>query len=155
LSLRATSLTRLRARDHYTSSTLIGGTAGAGPSSLHTTRDHRSMWMQDGCKIYMDSYLASNGSCFMVTWTIFKNHLLEVDLTQNQETKTLLTLTNRRFILFYHVWRPTWLEIHWNGIWLNITLFRSITVPFSKTNNILWNIPHIQIECEEHSAKYC
>ena len=29
--------TRLRARDHYTSSTLIGGKGGAGPSSLRTT----------------------------------------------------------------------------------------------------------------------
>ena len=28
---------RLRARDHYTSNTLIGGKGGAGPSSLHTT----------------------------------------------------------------------------------------------------------------------
>jgi hypothetical protein len=36
-TLRATSHTRLRARDHYTSSTLIGGKGGAGPSSLHTT----------------------------------------------------------------------------------------------------------------------
>ena len=34
---RATSHTRLRARDHYTSSILIGGKGGAGPSSLHTT----------------------------------------------------------------------------------------------------------------------
>jgi hypothetical protein len=28
---------RLRACDHYTSSTLVGGKGGAGPSSLHTT----------------------------------------------------------------------------------------------------------------------
>ena len=28
---------RLGARDHFTSSTLIGGKGGAGPSSLHTT----------------------------------------------------------------------------------------------------------------------
>ena len=28
---------RLSARDHYTSSTLIGGKGRAGPSSLHTT----------------------------------------------------------------------------------------------------------------------
>jgi hypothetical protein len=28
--------------------------------------------MQDGCKIYMDSYMASSGSYFMVTWTILK-----------------------------------------------------------------------------------
>ena len=29
----------------------------------------------------------------MVPWTIFKNHLLEVGLTQNQETMALRTLT--------------------------------------------------------------
>jgi hypothetical protein len=34
--LRTTSHTRLRARDHNTISTLIGGQGGAGPSSLHT-----------------------------------------------------------------------------------------------------------------------
>ena len=28
------------------------------------------MWMQDDCRVYMDSYTASNGSCFMVTWTM-------------------------------------------------------------------------------------
>ena len=44
-------------------------------------------------KVYVDSYMASNGSCFMVTWTIFKNHLLEVGLTQKQEPMTLQTLT--------------------------------------------------------------
>jgi hypothetical protein len=35
--LRATSHKRLRAHDHYTSSTLIGRKGRAGPSSLHTT----------------------------------------------------------------------------------------------------------------------
>ena len=50
------------------------------------------MWMQDGCKVYMDSYMASYESCFMVTWTIFKNHFLEVGLTQNGETMTLRML---------------------------------------------------------------
>ena len=51
--------------------------------------------MQDGCKVHMNSYMASNGSCFMVTWTIFDNHLLDVvDLTQNRETMALRTLTS-------------------------------------------------------------
>ena len=45
-------------------------------------RDQRSKWMQHGYKVYMDSYMASNGSCFMVIRTIFKHHLLEVGLTQ-------------------------------------------------------------------------
>ena len=50
--------------------------------------------MQGGCKVYMDSYMASsNGSCFMVTWIIFENQLLEVGLTQTWEIMTLWTLT--------------------------------------------------------------
>ena len=56
--------------------------------------------MQDGCKVYIDSYMASNGSCFMVTWTIFKNHLLEVGLTQNRETMTLRTLATVSLVYF-------------------------------------------------------
>ena len=44
-------------------------------------------------KVYMDSYTASNGSCFKVIWNIFINHLLEVGLTQNRETVALQTLT--------------------------------------------------------------
>jgi hypothetical protein len=36
------------------------------------------VWMQDGCEVYMDIYMASNGPSFMVTWIGFENHLLEV-----------------------------------------------------------------------------
>ena len=36
-NLRATSHTRMRACDHYASSTLIGGKGGAGPHLLHIT----------------------------------------------------------------------------------------------------------------------
>ena len=36
-------------------------------------RDQWSMWSHDGCKVYMGSYMASNGSCFMVTWDYFQN----------------------------------------------------------------------------------
>jgi hypothetical protein len=49
----------------------------------------------------MDSYVASNGSCFMVTWTILKNHLLEVGLTQKWEIMALRTLTT--IDLFYFI----------------------------------------------------
>jgi hypothetical protein len=67
-------------------------------------RDHRSMWMQDGCKVYMDSYMASNESRFMVTRTNFKNHHhLEVGLTQNRVTMALQTLTT--IDLFYFIMR--------------------------------------------------
>ena len=64
-------------------------------------RDQQSMWMQDGCKVHMDSYMASNGSRFMITWTILKNHLLEVGLTQNRETMAFQMLTTIN--LFYHI----------------------------------------------------
>jgi hypothetical protein len=44
---------------------------------------------QDGCKVYLDFYMASNGSCFMVTLTVFKNRLLDVGLTLIRETMAL------------------------------------------------------------------
>ena len=49
--------------------------------------------MQDGCEVHMDSYMTSNGSCFVITWIIFNNHLLDVGLTHNRETMALRTLT--------------------------------------------------------------
>ena len=56
--------------------------------------------MQDGCKVYTDSYMASNGLCFMVTWISFQNHLLKVGLTQNRETMALQTLTAFGLVYF-------------------------------------------------------
>ena len=85
-------------------------------------RDQRSMWMQDGCKVYMDSYMALNGSCFMVAWTIFQKHLLEVGLAQNRGSMELRVLTTVDLFDFYHVWGFAWIEIHWNGIWLRARL---------------------------------
>ena len=76
----------------------------AEPVQVHFTlrlRDQRSRWMQGGCKVYMDSYMATNGSCFMVTWILLKNHLLEVSLTQNVETMALRMLTTVG--LFYFI----------------------------------------------------
>ena len=76
----------------------------AEPVQIHFTlrlRDQWSMWMQDACKVYMDSYMASNGSCFVVTWIIFKNHPLKVGLTQNHETMALRMLTT--VDLFYFI----------------------------------------------------
>jgi hypothetical protein len=66
--------------------------------------------MQDGHKVYIDSYVASNGSCFMVAWTIFKNRLMEVGLTQNLETMAFQTLTTVGLVYFIvcedlHEWK--------------------------------------------------
>ena len=80
-------------------------------------RDQRSPGMRDGYQVYMDSYMASNGSCCMVTWTIFKNHMLEVGLTQNWEIMALRTLTTIDSLYFIMREDPAWREIHWNSIW--------------------------------------
>ena len=55
--------------------------------------------MQDGCKVHMDSYMV-----YHVSWSLglfFKNHLLEVGLTQNRETMALQNLTT--IDLFYFI----------------------------------------------------
>ena len=52
-------------------------------------RDQRNMSMQGGCKVYVDFYMASNGSCVMVACTFSKTYLLEVGITQNWETMAL------------------------------------------------------------------
>ena len=52
--LRATSHTRLGARDHYTLSTLIGEKGGAGPSSLHTTLEGPTEYVSE-CKMDVKS----------------------------------------------------------------------------------------------------
>jgi hypothetical protein len=52
-------------------------------------------------KVYVDSYIASNGLCFMIMWTISKNDFMEVGLTQNWETMALRTLTT--VDLFYFI----------------------------------------------------
>ena len=65
----ATSHTRLRAHDNYTSSTLIGGKGGARPSSLHTTLEGaieyvNARWMQ-----------SLHGFLHGINWIMFHGHL--------------------------------------------------------------------------------
>ena len=76
-------------------------------------RDQRSTWMQDGCKVYMDSCRISNGSCFMVILIVFKNKAFGG------------RPNNFWFVICHHVWGPTWIEIHWNGIWLRARSHRT------------------------------
>ena len=66
---RATSHTRPSARDHYISSTLIGGKGGAGPSSLYTTLE--------GPTEYMNARWTSSLHVFLhgIEWIVFHGHL--------------------------------------------------------------------------------
>jgi hypothetical protein len=67
--IRATPRTRLRARDHYTSSTLIGGKGGACPSSVYTTLEGpmeyvNARWMK-----------SLHGFLHGIEWVVIYGHL--------------------------------------------------------------------------------
>jgi hypothetical protein len=51
--------------------------------------------------------MASNGSCFMVTWPIFYNHFLEIGLSLNWETLALRNLTAVDLLYFIMCEGPT------------------------------------------------
>jgi hypothetical protein len=117
---------RLRARVRYTSSTLIGGKGGAGPSSLlHTTLEGPTKGV---CECKTD--VKSNGFLHGIKWIMFHGHLdyfQKPPLGGRPHTKSLgangtPNTHNCCFILFYHVWRPAWIEIHWNSIWLRAVI---------------------------------
>ena len=59
--------------------------------------------MQGGCRVYMDAYMAWNGSCFMVTWTIFKKPPLGGRPNTKPGDHGTLNAHNPWFILVYHV----------------------------------------------------
>jgi hypothetical protein len=114
MELRATSHTRLRARDQHTSSTLIGRKGGAGPSSLHTTLE--------GPTEYVDAQWmwSLHGFLHDIDWVMFHGHLdyfQKPPFGGRPNTKPgdhgTLNAHNCWLILFYHVWGPAWIEIHW------------------------------------------
>ena len=81
-------------------------------------RDQQSMWMQEMDVKSTWIYMASNGSCFIVTWTTFKKHLLEVDLTKNLETMALRihTIVNLFYFMMYedsHEWKFIGIAFGW------------------------------------------
>jgi hypothetical protein len=62
--------------------------------------------------------MASNGSRFMVTWIIFKKPPLGRRLNTKPGDYGITNTHNCRIILFYHMWRLAWIEVHWNNIWV-------------------------------------
>ena len=143
---RATSYTRLRAPDNYTSSTLIGAEGGADS----TSGTNGVMCMQDG-------YKSLHGFLHGIEWIVFHGHLdcfqkpplggrpnikalplvpmgahwvypptkwapmgtkCRAYLTVNHETMALANTHDRWFILFDHVWASMWMETHSTRIWL-------------------------------------
>ena len=60
---------RLRARDHYSSSTLIGGKGGAGPSSLYTTLEGSTKYVNARWMEHVHGFLHG------IEWIMFHGHL--------------------------------------------------------------------------------
>jgi hypothetical protein len=59
--------------------------------------------MQDGCKVYVDPYMASNGSCCSGYLDYFqKPPLGGRPNTKPSEDHGTLNARNRWFVLFYH-----------------------------------------------------
>jgi hypothetical protein len=110
---------RLTSCDQYTSSTLIGGKGGAGPTSLvHTTHEGPTEYVNARRMSSPHGFLHGiEWIMFMVTWTIFK----QPPLGRRPNTKLgdhgTLNTHNCWFILFYHMWGSAWIAIHWNSIW--------------------------------------
>ena len=141
-SSRATSHTRVRARDHCTSSTLIGGKGGAGPSSLHTTLEGpteyvNAKWMQ-----------SLHGFLHGIRWTMFHcrlDCLQKSPLGGKPNTKPgdhdIPNVHNRWSILFYHVWGPTWIDIHWNSIWLRVRSHVNFTLHLKVRDHMILEVP--------------
>ena len=51
---------------------------------------------------------------------------------------------DRWFVLYYHVWRPTWIKIHWNSIWLRASHIRLHTTlehpwPHYMISEVCWD----------------
>jgi hypothetical protein len=75
--------------------------------------DQHNIWMQNGCKVYM-RFLRG------IKWIMFHGHLdcfQKPPLRSRPNTKLGVYGTpnayNGWFILFYHVWEPTWIK---NGL---------------------------------------
>ena len=120
VTLTTTSHMRPRARDHHTSSTLIGEKGGAGPSSLHATLEGPTEYVNARWICSLPGFLHD------IEWIMFHGHLdcfQKPSLAGRPNTKPLgdhgtLSTHNHWFILFHDVWGPVWIKIHWNSIWL-------------------------------------
>ena len=82
------------------------------------------IWQTNGvCECNMDVNL--HGFLHGIEWTMFHGHFdyyHKPPLGGRSNTKSrdhgTSNNTNRWFILLYHVWGPSWIEIHWCSIWL-------------------------------------
>ena len=75
--------------------------------------------MQDGCTVYMNSYMASKGHVHGHL-DYFQKPPLGGGPTTKLGDHGTQNVHNCWFILFHHMWGSTWINIHWNSIWLRV-----------------------------------
>ena len=87
-------------------------------------KDHRSMWMQGGCKLVKSTWIPTWHQLNCVSWSLGLFSLGPVAGRPHTKPGDHGTPNahNRWFILSYHVWGPAWIEVHWISICLR---FRS------------------------------
>jgi hypothetical protein len=117
--LKATSHTRLRARVHYTSSTLIGwkGELVQVRFTLRL-RNQRTIWMQGGYKVHMDSLHGTKWIMFQDDLDYFQKTPLGGKASHRTGRPWHSELTTTDLLYFIMCEDPAWIEIHWNSIWL-------------------------------------
>ena len=81
-------------------------------------RDQWSMWMQDGCKVYVDFYMGIKWITFHGHWDSFQKPPLGGRPNTKIRDHGTPNAHNHWYNLFYHVWGLAWIRIHWNRIWL-------------------------------------
>jgi hypothetical protein len=97
---------------------LIGGKGGANPSLLHTTLEGPTKYVNARRMKILHGFLHG------IKLTVSHGHLdyfWKPHLGGRPNTKPghhgTPNAHNRWFILIYHVWRPAWIEFHWNSNW--------------------------------------
>jgi hypothetical protein len=68
--------------------------------------------MQDGCRLCIDSYVASNGSCFHVHLDYFQNSFLGGKPNTGLEDHGTPNAHNHDLFCFILCEDPTWIEMH-------------------------------------------
>ena len=93
-----------------------------------------------------------HGFLYGIAWIMFHGHLecFQIwPLGGKPNTKPgdhgTSNAHNCWFILFYHVWGPTWIEIHWNSIWSRAWSHM--------TSNYTWGSMTTQMQMDSHAIQ--
>jgi hypothetical protein len=104
INVRATSHTRLKARDHYTLGTFIGGKSGAGPNSLHITLEGPTEYVTTRWMKRVYGFLHGiKWILLLVTWIFFPKPPLGRRPHTKPEDHGTSNAHNHWFILFNNV----------------------------------------------------